>query len=294
MLRLYGKMPNKKDLLQNKLKVRLLLRLSPCFQTDPPTFIVIRSGNISIRVTMPSARPEKPQTSASPISAPNTPSPKTFLTSRPLRPVPTTPPRPATVVVPARKGTRSPEIASVVIPALSVFKVEALPRRVVCCSRKPVQKTPRQLLPRIKIRVSAHHRRETVFLFSNNDGLHLCQIYSFLSFLLCCYSSLLLFFLLHIMSKEPGAMEFLFSPCIYESCAFIYFLFSLTSSVDSDSIAETEGQGAQDALILLNSRKERTLGVLTLLESIAPWNPRLSYFGPARACFGFTCFKGSF
>ena len=65
LFRLYGKLPNKKDLLQNKLKVGLLLHsLTPSYHTH--IYVFARNVNISIQGTMPFPKPVKPPTVASP------------------------------------------------------------------------------------------------------------------------------------------------------------------------------------------------------------------------------------
>ncbi len=110
LFRLYGKLPNKKDLLQNKLKVRtrtcISLHHTICPHSLSPSSSCLtsckiypfpntntlphtRSANTSTRATTPSPKPAKPPTPASPPSAPNTPRQKTSRTSwPPRRPIP--------------------------------------------------------------------------------------------------------------------------------------------------------------------------------------------------------------
>ena len=184
-------MPNKKDLLQNKLKVYgFLERFPPVLssQTDVDLDLPFRNGNISIRETTPSARPAKPQMSVSPTLVHNTPFPRTSLTLLPPHPVPTTPLPPAMVVAPVPKDNKSPEAASVAIRALSVSRVEVLPRRPVSCSREPLQMTLRaqgRIPQRTRRPVSVRHRRGMVCPSSDNNPpcIHLLWFSFSLSFL---------------------------------------------------------------------------------------------------------------
>jgi cAMP-regulated phosphoprotein/endosulfine conserved region len=81
LFRLYGKLPNKKDLLQNKLKV-LNIILGSFFAND-----VIRNVNTSTLATMLSPKQAKPLTPASRQLAPSTPRPIISPTC-PLSPTP--------------------------------------------------------------------------------------------------------------------------------------------------------------------------------------------------------------
>ena len=195
-------MPNKKDLLQNKLKVYgFLERFPPVLssQTDVDLDLPFRNGNISIRETTPSARPAKPQMSVSPTLVHNTPFPRTSLTLLPPHPVPTTPLPPAMVVAPVPKDNKSPEAASVAIRALSVSRVEVLPRTPVSCSREPLQKTlraRRRNPQRTRRPVSVRHRRGTVCPSSDNNQPCLlfcfCDLFFFFSLFRFSFSLLFL------------------------------------------------------------------------------------------------------
>ena len=77
---MYGKLPNKKDLLQNKLKVSLSLVRDILFRISSEC--LPRSVNISTRATMLSPKPVKVPMSASLRWAPNTRFPRTSLTYR--------------------------------------------------------------------------------------------------------------------------------------------------------------------------------------------------------------------
>ena len=171
---------------------------SPCAQTDVDLDSPFRNGNISIRETTLSARPAKPQMSVSPTLVHNTPFPKTSLTLLPLHPVPTTPLPPAMVVAPVPKDNRFPEAASVAIRALSVSRVEVLPRRPVSCSREPLQMTLRaqgRIPQRTRRPVSVRHRRGTVCPSSDNNQpcLRFCFCDLFFFFSLFRFSFSLLF-----------------------------------------------------------------------------------------------------
>ena len=210
---------------------------SHCAQTDVDLDSPFRNGNISIRETTLSARPAKPQMSVSPTLVHNTPFPKTSLTLLPLHPVPTTPLPPAMVVAPVPKDNRFPEAASVAIRALSVSRVEVLPRRPVSCSREPLQMTLRaqgRIPQRTRRPVSVRHRRGTVCPSSDNNQP--CILFCFCD----------LFFFLFFVSLFP----FYFYPRFaaskawrYGMCFFLYlrelcFSFSLSSISSVDCRAE--------------------------------------------------------
>src|SRR5690242_14350724 len=74
LFRLYGKLPNKKDLLQNKLKVSF--HSTSAILGHGELTRLHRSASTSTAATMPFPRPAKPQTWASPKSAASTPTPK--------------------------------------------------------------------------------------------------------------------------------------------------------------------------------------------------------------------------
>lgn len=188
---------------------------SPCAQTDVDLDSPFRNGNISIRETTLSARPAKPQMSVSPTLVHNTPFPKTSLTLLPLHPVPTTPLPPAMVVAPVPKDNRFPEAASVAIRALSVSRVEVLPRRPVSCSREPLQMTLRaqgRIPQRTRRPVSVRHRRGTVCPSSDNNQP--CLLFCFCDLFFFFFSFSFLFFpfiFTHVLRhQKPGAMECVF------------------------------------------------------------------------------------
>ena len=188
---------------------------SPCAQTDVDLDSPFRNGNISIRETTLSARPAKPQMSVSPTLVHNPPFPKTSLTLLPLHPVPTTPLPPAMVVAPVPKDNRFPEAASVAIRALSVSRVEVLPRRPVSCSREPLQMTLRaqgRIPQRTRRPVSVRHRRGTVCPSSDNNQP--CLLFCFCDLFFFFFSFSFLFFpfiFTHVLRhQKPGAMECVF------------------------------------------------------------------------------------
>lgn len=78
LFRLYGKLPNKKDLLQNKLKVRDSSGLS--VRSLPIILTVVRSASISIPGTTPSPKLAKLLKEVLLRSVASTPFQRTYLT----------------------------------------------------------------------------------------------------------------------------------------------------------------------------------------------------------------------
>ena len=207
---------------------------SPCAQTDVDLDSPFRNGNISIRETTLSARPAKPQMSVSPTLVHNTPFPRTSLTLLPPHPVPTTPLPPAMVVAPVPKDNRFPEAASVAIRALSVSRVEVLPRRPVSCSREPLQMTLRaqgRIPQRTRRPVSVRHRRGTVCPSSDNNQPCLLFCFCDLFFFFLFFVSLFPFYFYPRFAASKAWRYGMCFSCIYESCAFFRSLSSI-SSVD--------------------------------------------------------------
>lgn len=165
LLRLYGKMPTKKDLLQNKLKVRCASQPRIVSHLSNLHF---RNASTLIRETTLSAKPAKLQTSVSQISVLAILSRKISRIWLPPLLVPIT--RPQEMGVPlALKDSRS-QAASVAILALSDSAV-APSRKQVSYTGAPVWMTPKPPKRKPKMKknlVSVRHLPETAFQFVGN------------------------------------------------------------------------------------------------------------------------------
>ena len=154
LFRLYGKLPTKRDLLQNKLKVgdsRPRLFWRPL--SDP----IGRSGNTSILAIMHWVRPAKLQMSALPTLDLVTHSLKTSLIWLPHLPWPTA----WSGALTPLKPNQPPEVSAAIL-GRSAFIAEVRSRRLVSCIEGPLQTNLIRLMSQQRTILSKSLRRNWV------------------------------------------------------------------------------------------------------------------------------------